>query len=126
MEIKIQNNAIEEFFAKREEGDVDLVDIVAKYLTTSNVSADNINYFLTHPDVVSIKDNKSVVQKVILNKFFQQQLLIYRTKSGVSVMDILIFLTNEGNVNQWVNLFQTFVLPFLIANNVFNVIRDVK
>ena len=100
---------------------IDLVSIVQANLKDS-ISEVASNIFINDPIVKDSIGKPTVYQRVLLNRYFTNLLLIYRTISDVPVHNTTIMLVNDGLTEDWIKLFNTIVLPFLKDNQVFNAV----
>lgn len=103
---------------KREPTDIDLVNLIYMHLN-SHINADVANLFINDVSITTIKDSPSYVQRIILNKYFRDILLMYCGVTKKSVNNTLILLVNDGEVEDWMKLFLQYVFPFIHQNFVF-------
>lgn len=106
------------FNAPRSKDDLDLLGVVyslIKHLYSNNAAT----YFISQPMIVDVMGLGSKQQRMIINKFLTELLLIWRNSPISSpVDDALIFLSNDGSNSNWVYNFNSYVLPFLKINKI--------
>lgn len=56
------------------------------------------------------------LQRIVINRYFQTLLLQWRASGLVPVYSILPMLCDDGDDDNWLNLFVQFVIPFLREN----------
>lgn len=102
----------------------------------SNLLLENIGYhaqyyFLSDPSISTLKDKdvlmtkeEFILQRTIINDFFVNILMIFRSRVPVDILGVLPYLSLEGTVKDWLNLFLKYVIIFFKEHNVFDVVRD--
>lgn len=78
--------------------------------------------FLADPGIKAVWDDVPVVQRVALNRFFNNLLMKFRAKKPVAVHDTAYMLIHDGTINDWYSSFSMSVGPFLKTHNVFGVV----
>jgi len=102
----------------------DVLDLYTAVSECLNRYVSNTAYVCYNNDA-SIKQGKytkPMEQRVIINRYFINLLFAYRAKVNKPINNTLFMLTNEGNNNDWYNLFLKYVIPFLKDNDVFNIV----
>lgn len=112
---------------KYEEGDDDLVTLIASYLSTTK-SLEVANGFLNNDMIKLVKDQNMDMQKFAINKYFQSLLVttagerMVKTEIGLdSTLDVrppLLNLTNSTNNLEWYNLVVNGVIKFCYDNSI--------
>lgn len=122
MTVQVDPKRIDTFNAIREPGELDLADIIYKFLIRE-INQDAANIFSSDPAIVDILPKKPVVQKVIINNYFVNLLFTYRACGGEDITSLLSLLSTDTTVDGYVFLFTTYVLPFLKINNVYGIYK---
>lgn len=122
MTVHVDPNRINIFNALREPGEIDLADIIYKFLY-KEISQDAGDIFRTDPAIVDILPKKPDVQKVIINNYFVNLLFTYRACGGEDITSLLSLLSTDTTVDGYVFLFNTYILPFLKINNVYGIYK---
>ena len=118
----IDPKRIEIYNTPRQEGELDLADIIYKFLVSEiNPTAGDI--FRSHPAIIDILPKKAVVQKVIICNYLVNLLFTYRACGGENITSALNLLSTNTNVDGFVMIFQTYILPFLKNNNVYSIYK---
>lgn len=115
------NPAMDEYNKPRDPSDYDMVFLVAKHLEEELNNKNAGNLFRGDPIIASVVSKTSNVQRVMINRYFTNLLLVFRSKKDVNVTDVLFYLVSDGYVEDWFTLFRTYVIPFLNTNNVYEV-----
>ena len=102
---------------------IDLVYIVSQNLKDS-IGENVANIFLNDEIVDSAKGKSTTFQRVMLNRYFYNLLLTYRAYVNNPVHNATYMLVNDGETEDWIKLFNIFVLPFIKDNYVFKVVYD--
>jgi len=110
-------NVMDLYNEPRASGDINLVKLIADHIATTN--KDHSKKFLNNPDIKSIYNKNQVVQRIIINRLFITELLVYRSVSGNIINNVLPFIANDGYIEDWVTLMKEIVLPYFITNNIF-------
>lgn len=106
------------YFGKRDPKDIDLVYMVAENLKL-NIGAYAAEIFRNRPEIKAIAELSSVAQRVIINRYFKFLLMQYRAHSNIPTLSYAQALVNDGTIDDWFRLFNTYVTPFLSDNNVY-------
>jgi len=105
------------FNRKREKNEIDLVGLLTgKFL--DGVDEKTAAIFATHKDIVSVNELNPIAQRIIINRYLNNKLLMYRNVSGKNVSEIMMYVINDGSLSDWVELFNKVVLPYFIQENV--------
>lgn len=97
----------------RSADDIDLITEVRNVLCNSGLAGRLPDAFDNHPYITEGKNKPSNVQRYLLNRYWNAQLMIYAHISS----DQRYCLIPNGTVQQWLDLFQKTVMPFIIQNN---------
>ena len=118
-------SAIDIFNLPPKQGDYNLVDLVVLHLNALEATKE-ANVFMANPSIANVYKLNPNSQRVIINKFLLNRLLIFRTISKESVTDIITLLANDGITEDWITLMKEFVLPFIAKNEVLTTINKSK
>ena len=124
MVFKVDPNRVKIFNEPRKDGDIDLADMVFKFLT-KEISTDAGDIFRSDPAIIDVIPRPSSVQKVIIINYLSKLLFIYRSCGGENVTNVMSLLSGavKTNVDGFMVLFTTYILPFLKENNVFGIYK---
>ena len=112
-------NMVGNYYTPREQDDVDLVTLTANFLE-EYIDTFAKNCFLNDPDIKSIHNLSSSVQRFIINKYFSKILLLYRSTGGMRVDAVITMLADDGNVDDWVQINKVYLYPFLAKIKIFD------
>ena len=105
-------------------------DIVSNLLL-ENIGAYAQQHFLNDSAIATLKDkdftmtvDEFVLQRVTINDYFVNVLMIFRSRSSVEVLGVLSYLSLEGKVEDWLNLFLKYVIVFFKEHDIYGVVRD--
>ena len=118
-------SAIDIFNLPPKPGDHNLVDLIVLHLNALKATKE-ANVFMSNPSIANVYKLNPNSQRVIINKFLLNRLLIFRTISKESVTDIITLLANDGITEDWITLMKEFVLPFIAKNEVLTTINKSK
>lgn len=93
--------------------DIDLITEVRTVLCNSGLADRLPEAFDTHPYITEGRNKPSNVQRYLLNRYWNAQLMIHAHISS----DQRYCLIPNGSVQQWLDLFQKSVMPFIIQHN---------
>ena len=113
----LSKDKIDEFTAVRAKTDMDMVFIVNLHLKET-VSAEAAEAFLSNPMIMSVADATTGVQRIVVNRYFVNKLLIFRSQNEVPIIDVMPLLVNDGPIEDWFTLFKLFIAPFLKNNSI--------
>lgn len=115
----LYGNMVGNYYTPREKDDVDLVTLTANFLE-EYIDTFAKNCFLNDPDIKSIYNLTSSVQRFIINKYFSKILLLYRSTGGMRVDAVITMLADDGNVDDWVQINKVYLYPFLAKIKIFD------
>ena len=118
-------SAIEVFNMPPKPGDHNLVELVVLHLNALKGTKE-ANVFISDPSISNVYKLNPNSQRVIINKYFLNRLLIFRTISKEPVVGIITLLGNDGITEDWITLMKEFVLPFIAENKVLTTITKLK
>ena len=95
----------------RQPDDLDLVSWVRNELMLAGLGQEAVQGFDTSPTIQTAFSKRPEVQRYMLNKFWNLQLMMFASES----INERFCLVPNGQVGEWMKLFKTSVLPFLIA-----------
>lgn len=101
--------------------DINMPYIVGLHLTQILTDKET-QIFFADPLVSSVVGIIPTSQRVNINRYFMNLLMLFRSKVDVNVVDVSQYLINDGSVEDWFKLFSEFVLPFIKEHKVFNVV----
>ena len=124
-EILKKLSAVEIFNLPPKPGEHNLVELVVLHLNALEGTKE-ANVFMANPSIANVYKLNPNSQRVIINKFLLNRLLIFRTISKEPVTDIITLLANDGITEDWITLMKEFVLPFIAKNEVLTTINKSK
>lgn len=95
----------------RHPDDLDLVAWVRNELFAAGLGQEVIQGFDTSPTIQTASMKRPEVQRYMLNKFLNLQLMMYASES----INERFCLVPNGQLTEWMTLFKNSVLPFLVA-----------
>ena len=105
-------------------------DIVSNLLL-ENIGVHAQQHFLNDSAIATLKDkdftmtvDEFVLQRVTINDYFVNVLMVFRSRSSVEVLGVLSYLSLEGKVEDWLNLFLKYVIVFFKEHDIYGVVRD--
>lgn len=101
------------FTAERQDGDADLVADVRTAMLSSGLLQLVVANYDNHPDILDAKTKRPEQQRFLLNRYFTLQLMTEPSKS----IEQRFCLIPNGNLSDWLRLFNQKVLPFLVEHN---------
>lgn len=119
---EVGNPAMDEFNRPRDPEDYDMVYLVTRHMEEALDNKTAAIMFKNDPMVQGVVNKTSNVQRIMINRYFTNLLLIFRSKKDVVVNDVLYYLVSDGYVEDWFTLFRTQVIPFLNTNKVYDVV----
>lgn len=107
----------DEFLNERIDGEVDLYQMVCSQFMRFNM-VDKIPILSDYFNKNDLMKKKPNVQKFYLNKFFNIQLL----QLDVNTSAERYCLITDGSIEDWINLFNSKIMPFLAEHDLPRVI----
>ena len=105
-------------------------DIVSNLLL-ENIGVHAQQHFLNDSAIATLKDkdftmtvDEFVLQRVTINDYFVNVLMIFRSRSSVEILGVLAYLSLEGKVEDWLNLFLKYVIVFFKEHDIYGIVRD--
>lgn len=95
----------------RQAGDIDLVAWVRNELSMAGLEQEAQAGYDVSPMIIDASTRRPDVQRYILNRFWNLQLMCYASES----IDQRFCLVPNGQIEEWMKLFKSMVLPFLIV-----------
>jgi len=105
------------FTEARSPDDLDMVFAVSEHLKRE-ISIFAAETFLKDPSIMSVAPLCSGVQRAIINRWFSNLLLRFRSTNEIPVTDALFMLINDGYIEDWFTIFNAHVLTFIKKNKV--------
>ena len=103
----------DQYQQSRTQEDVNLIEVVRNILLEHGLRK-HVETTYDHDRFIIEGTNKpSDVQRYLLNRFWSYQLM----KSEHSSIEERTYLIPNGTISEWVNLFNSKILPFVIAND---------
>lgn len=116
------NTAFKEQFelykTAREQGEIDLVEETRRRLIEAGLSNEVTCAFDTNQYVIDAVDKKPEVQRYLLNRFWNVQLL---TSNAESFEERYCLIPN-GDIEDWLRLFSKKIVPFAVTHRLPRVI----
>ncbi len=120
-DMKTTFSAMEVFNTPRVEDENELVALIFRDME-AYYCKEARDIFISHPDIVSVAPLNPFSQRVIINRWFNGELLKYRGRvEDANVVDILGYIINDGDTDIWLECMQVVVLPFFKLNNILNI-----
>ena len=122
IEIASANNTIantkEVYEKKRVKGDKDLVKMIflRLQLHAGEIAA---NTFIINSKINDVKDANPITQRIIINSYLVNLLLIFRANNKCNVTLILPYIVDGGTINDWLELLDGIVIPFIKEAKVY-------
>ena len=117
-DLKQNITGLELFNIKRVEGEVNLVNTVYTYFS-KHYSEKAANVFINNPEINNIKELNHIAQRIIINRWFMDNIYKYRARvTDKDVSEIILYPTDEGDVDTWLELIERVVVPFFKVKNV--------
>lgn len=104
--------AIEHYKQPKPTGDIDLIAEVRQRMITAGLGQ-RIAHFDNHKFIQEAIGKESSVQRYLLNRYWTSQLL---HSSTVSIEERYCLIP-DGRIDDWLDLFQAKILPFIIQND---------
>lgn len=104
---------IDAYKSVRSQTDLDLVAEVRKSMISMGILPKVISFFDTHPFIVEASTKVPEVQRYFLNRYFTTQLMMSKKPS----IEARCCLIPNGEIKDWLNLFNGIVLPFMLEND---------
>ena len=105
-------------------------DIVSNLLL-ENIGVHAQQHFLNDSAIATLKDkdftmtvDEFVLQRVTINDYFVNVLMIFRSRSSIEILGVLAYLSLEGKIEDWLNLFLKYVIVFFKEHDIYGVVRD--
>ncbi len=99
----------QEFLEERGPDEIDLCQEV-KMLFINSGLGNKISILDNYINTNNIANKKPNIQRFYLNKFFNYQLILFANES----IEQRSCLITDGTVNDWLRLFKTKIMPFMI------------
>lgn len=104
---------VDDYHKDRDSDDIDLIAEVREILNKAGLNNKLEECFENHRFILEAKNRPSKVQRFLLNRYWTQQLL-YAKKQSIEERYCLI---PNGEIKDWIKLFNEKVLPFIIDND---------
>lgn len=101
------------FSQPRAEGEVDLIEMVRDRLIKHGLVLQVQQHFDTDADIQQAANLGTAAQRHLLNRFWNFQFL----SIGASTAEARFYLTDSGKPEAWIHVFDRFVLPAILENN---------
>lgn len=111
--------------APRDSLDENLVYIVYNFLDKL-VGRQEAEIFKMDPSIAEVYDRKPEIQRIIINRFFSNLLLKYRSMDNTRVVDAVIMLPNDGTVSDWLQVYNYVLYPFLKNKKIFEIVYGIS
>lgn len=107
------NAATQQYYQPKPADDIDLIAEVRATLVAAGLGNKLAEAFDTNRFILEAAGKHSSVQRYFMNRYWGQQLLYAKVQS----IDERYCLLPNGTIQDWLNLFQQKILPFVIAND---------
>ena len=115
------NPGLEALIHPKPADEICMVFMVDKYLT-EYLGAQAAEHFRNDPVYKSASGKLLDVQRLMINRYFTNVLLRYRSKKDININTVITSLINDGTFMDWVTLFRSDVLPFIKQYDVYAII----
>jgi len=105
-------NEVSNYFIQKPDGDIDLIKEVRNSLLSVGLHS-KIEFYDNNRFILEANNKSSSIQRFLLNRYWNQQLLCSNTPS----IEVRYCLIPNGDVVDWLRLFRTMVLPYILENN---------
>jgi hypothetical protein len=113
-------SAMEVFCTPRIEGEKDLVGLIVRDLEAYYCKLAK-DVFISNRDIISIIPLNPISQRVIINRWFNAELLKYRSRvDDLDVVTVLRYVIDDGTIDDWLESMQVIVIPFFKLKNILN------
>lgn len=106
-------NGISQYYQPKPQGDIDLTATVRQLLVEAGLLQNVLVAFDNHRFVLESIGKPSNVQRFLMNRYWNQQLMV----APVPSIEERYCLIPDGTVENWLTFFRGKVLPFIISNN---------
>lgn len=103
---------------------IELIDSIGKMLET--IGLIERNKYLNSPIIIDSRGKDVLYQRIMINRYFINELLKWRAGNEVAVNEVIACLFNDGDLDDWLRVFASTVLPFIKNNNVLGVSNVTK
>lgn len=121
--MKINQANVEMYYQPLNPTDINLAELVAEHIKTGANEVES-ELFLNSKDIQSVYKLNQVSQRVVINRYLSNQLLIFRSLVAVNINNVLPFLANDGLTEDWITVISTFVVPFIKQHKVLEVVHN--
>lgn len=97
----------------KDPNDIDLVQVVRTIMVQDGMKEEVEAYFDTNPIIMEAVGKASPVQRHQLNRYFRFQMMSTSVDSTLA----RTYLIENGTMEEWLMLFQEYILPFIRSNN---------
>lgn len=108
-----KSNPVQEYIEERKEDDDDLVSFVKDELVAIG-RVNDIDLFMNHEYIKEAINKRPKVQRFLLNKYWNLQIL---NIENVDSIDVRYCLVGHGTIENWKELFHQRVIPFIIEHD---------
>lgn len=98
--------------------EINLTLVVRNILVESNVSEQALSAYDNNRFIIESADKNSECQRFFQNRFWDLQLI----SSDKPTVDERYCLLGDGEIHDWIILFKSTVLPFILNNNLPKVV----
>jgi hypothetical protein len=106
-------SGVNQYNQAKPDGDIDLVEKVRELLIGAGLYQNVVNCYNTNHFIIEATGKTSEVQRYLLNRYWNIQLM---TTTNPSIEERYCLIPN-GQISEWLTLFQAKVLPFILVNN---------
>lgn len=108
-----QLQGVEQYYAAKPEGDPDLVAEVRTLLVEAGLLPKVLDAYDGNRFISEAIGKAASVQRFLLNRYWNQELIF----SDLPAIEERYCLIPNGTIEDWLRLFKSKVLPFVIAHN---------
>jgi hypothetical protein len=114
----VNNDSLSHYAQPTPDGDIDLVQEVRTRLLNSGLHSKVIEAYDNNRFIVEAENKISDVQRFLLNRYWNSQLMSCNKPS----IEERYCLIPNGEIKDWLRLFEQKVLPFVIENELPSVL----
>ena len=104
-------------------GEVNLIEVIASYIDHYGYEI-GLHVYVNDSGIKSVALSTPPVQRIMINRYFVYQFMIYRSLTGNNVSNVLPFLANDGDTEDWLTIMREVVIPFVKENNILGTVYN--
>jgi len=120
--MNVNKESVNTYYQPLKPGELNLVELVAIHIK-EGAGIDASNIFISDSNIASVFKLNQVSQRVVINRYLSNRMLIFRALSNVNINNVLPFLANDGLTEDWITVISEFVVPFFKEHKVLQVVH---